>query len=94
LHLRHPKAHKLQELKPNDFGMDKKLTRDFENKMIAGVVAGLAKYFEHDVTLWRLAVVLGFVLTGIMPGLLLYIIAWIIMPTDDGVRDVEYVVNE
>ena len=74
--------------------MQKKLTRDIDNKMIAGVVAGMAKFFAHDVTLWRLAVVCGFVLTGIMPGLLLYIIAWIIMPIAPTHRDVEYVVND
>ena len=74
--------------------MNKKLTRDTDNKLIAGVVAGIAKYFGHDVTLWRLAVVLGFVLTGLMPGLLLYIVAWIIMPVEDTAREVEYVINE
>lgn len=74
--------------------MDKKLTRDISNKMIAGVVAGVAKYFGHDVTLWRLAVILGFILTGFMPGILLYIIAWIIMPPEQSGQSTTYVVNE
>ncbi len=48
--------------------------------MIAGVCAGLAEYFDHDPTLWRLAFALFLVLTGFMPGVLLYILAWIIVP--------------
>jgi len=74
--------------------MDKKLTRDVNNKIIAGVVAGFARYFGHDVTLWRLVVIVGFVVTGLMPGLLLYVIAWIIMPADSDNPTAEYVVND
>lgn len=74
--------------------MQKKLTRDVNNKMIAGVCAGIAKYFGHDVTLWRIGVGLGIVFSGFVPGILAYLFAWIVMPPEDGVRDVEYVVNE
>lgn len=74
--------------------MKKKLTRDVNDQMIAGVIAGIAKYFGHDVTLWRLAFVFVTVFTGFVPGIVFYILAWIIMPPEDGVRDVEYVVNE
>jgi phage shock protein C len=74
--------------------MEKKLTRDVDNKMIAGVVAGLANYFGHDVTIWRLMVVFLTVVTGFGPGIIAYLVAWIIMPADSGPRDVEYVVNE
>jgi phage shock protein PspC (stress-responsive transcriptional regulator) len=74
--------------------MNKKLTRDTEHKLLAGVVAGFAKYFGHDVTLWRLAYAIGTILSGFMPGIIFYILAWIIMPPEDGIRDVEYVVND
>ncbi|HMA78846.1 MAG TPA: PspC domain-containing protein [Candidatus Paceibacterota bacterium] len=74
--------------------MEKKLTRDVSNQLVAGVIAGMAKYFGHDVTLWRLAFVLVTIVSGFVPGILFYILAWIIMPPEDGVRDVEYVVNE
>ncbi|MEX0912968.1 MAG: PspC domain-containing protein [Candidatus Paceibacterota bacterium] len=57
----------------------KKLYRS-NNKLVAGVCAGLAEYFDHDPTLWRLGFVLFLVLTGLMPGLLLYILAWVIIP--------------
>jgi phage shock protein C len=58
----------------------KKLCRSRKNVLLAGVCAGLAEYFDHDPTLWRLGFALFLVLTGFMPGVLLYIIAWIVMP--------------
>jgi phage shock protein PspC (stress-responsive transcriptional regulator) len=55
-----------------------------DGKKIAGVCAGLAQYFDVDVTLVRLLVVLGvFFSCGLV--LLAYIIAWIIMPLDSRV---------
>lgn len=59
----------------------KKLTRSMTEKMIAGVCGGIANYLNIDPTLVRLVfVVLG--LAGIMPGLLAYIIAWIVIPAE------------
>jgi phage shock protein C len=57
----------------------KKLHRS-NNQLVAGVCAGLAEYFDHDPTLWRLGFAFFLVLTGVMPGLLLYIIGWVVMP--------------
>ena len=56
--------------------MEKKLYKS-NNKMIDGVCAGIAEYFNLDPTLIRLAFVL---LACIASGLLIYIIAAIIMP--------------
>ncbi len=53
------------------------------DKKIAGVCSGLAKYFDVDVTLVRLAVATGIVLSGGL-GLVAYIVAWIIMPVNRG----------
>ena len=50
-------------------------------KKIAGVCAGLAQYFDVDVTFVRLAVAAGTIFSGGL-GLLAYIVAWIIMPSD------------
>jgi phage shock protein C len=52
------------------------------DKRIAGVCAGLARYFEVDVTLVRLLVVAATLCSGGL-GLLAYIAAWIIMPRED-----------
>jgi len=61
----------------------RRLYRLVYDKKIAGVCSGLAKFFDVDVTLVRLAVATGIVLSGGL-GLLAYIAAWIIMPVDHG----------
>ena len=57
---------------------EKKLYRNPENKMLAGVCSGIADYFNIDPTLVRLGWVLFSLLGG--SGLLAYIIAAIIVP--------------
>ena len=55
----------------------RQLTRSETDKKIAGVCGGLAEYFDIDPTLVRVAaVVLG--LMG--PGVLAYIVLWIVVP--------------
>ncbi len=58
--------------------MEKKLTRDTQDKMVAGVAAGLAKYFQLDVTWVRVAFALAAFFGG--GGLWIYIILWIAVP--------------
>lgn len=60
--------------------MKKRLYRSTENGLLAGVLAGLADYFEHEPVVWRLGFVVLLVLTGGMPGILLYAIFWIVVP--------------
>ena len=57
----------------------KKLYRNTENKMLAGVCSGIADYFNIDPTLVRLGWVVFCALGG--SGLLAYIIMAIIMPS-------------
>ena len=61
----------------------KKLYRSNTQKMIAGVCGGIGEYFEIDPTLVRL----GFVLFSLMggSGLLAYLIAAIVIPSQDQV---------
>jgi phage shock protein PspC (stress-responsive transcriptional regulator) len=56
----------------------KRLFRDTDNAMLAGVAAGLANYLGVDVLLIRILFVIG-VLTGGW-GLLLYIALWLLVP--------------
>ena len=65
--------------------MQKKLTRT-QNKMISGVCAGIAEYFEFDPTLVRIAYVLLSIFSAGFPGLLLYIILAIVMPVQDELK--------
>lgn len=60
--------------------MKKKLYRNTEEGLLSGVLAGLAEYFEHDVVLYRLLFVVLLVLTGLMPGVLVYVAAYFIIP--------------
>ncbi|MBR0038243.1 MAG: PspC domain-containing protein [Bacteroidales bacterium] len=59
--------------------MNKTLTRS-KNKMIGGVCAGIAEYFNVDPTLVRVAYAILAVFSAGFPGLLLYILLLIIMP--------------
>ena len=58
--------------------MKKKLYRNEQEKMIAGVCEGLAEYLDIDVTWIRIAFVVA-VLAG-FSGILAYIILWIALP--------------
>jgi phage shock protein PspC (stress-responsive transcriptional regulator) len=59
------------------------LMRSRNNAMIAGVCAGLARWLEWDVTAVRIGYVLLSVLSAAFPGILVYIIMWILMPEGD-----------
>lgn len=61
--------------------MDKKLRRS-NNKMIAGVCAGIADYFNLDPTLVRVAYVLISIFSAGFPGLLVYLILMLVMPQE------------
>lgn len=56
------------------------LRRSRSNRMIAGVIAGVAEYFGFDVTLTRVVYVVLSTLSVAFPGILVYIILWVIMP--------------
>ena len=58
-----------------------RLTRDIQNKKIAGVCAGFAKYLDVDVVLVRVIWLAVAICTGGV-GFLVYIAAWIIMPKE------------
>ncbi|MGB9824931.1 MAG: PspC domain-containing protein [Candidatus Hydrothermia bacterium] len=59
----------------------RKLVRKRKGRVLGGVCAGLAEYFNVDVVLIRLIFV-AFTLAW-ASGLLLYILAWIIIPMED-----------
>ena len=48
--------------------------------MIGGVVAGLAHYFGIDVTLARAAFVIVSIISAAFPGILAYVLLWVIVP--------------
>ena len=64
----------------------KRLIRPRADRKIAGVCAGVAEYFDLDVTLVRVVWLITAVMTGI--GLLSYPIAWIVMPEESATAEV------
>ncbi len=59
----------------------KKLYRSKTDRMIAGVCGGLAKYFNVDPSIVRVVFVL-LLLPGGFPGLIPYLVLWVIIPED------------
>ena len=52
--------------------------------MIAGVCGGLADYFDLDPSLVRIIYVLVSIFSVAFPGILVYIVLWIIIPESEG----------
>ncbi len=59
----------------------KTLTRS-RNKVIAGVCAGLANYLGWDPPIVRVLYLLISIFSAAFPGIMVYIILWIVMPTE------------
>ena len=62
--------------------MKKRLYKDHSDKKLCGVCSGIAKYFNLDPTIVRLALVLFCILGG--SGVLAYIVCAIVMPDEPG----------
>jgi phage shock protein C len=58
-----------------------RLMRIREGKRIAGVCGGVARYLDLDVTLIRIVWILLTIFPPV-PGILAYIVCWIVMPQD------------
>jgi phage shock protein PspC (stress-responsive transcriptional regulator) len=59
------------------------LRRSRSNRMIAGVVGGLADHFGLNPTLARIIYVLVSIFSAAFPGILVYILLWILIPQED-----------
>ncbi len=58
----------------------KRVHRNLQDKVIAGVCSGLAEYFDIDPVLMRILFIFLFLAGG--AGIVLYIICWFIIPSD------------
>ncbi len=77
--------------------MKKRLYRSTDNKIIAGVLGGLAEYFDHDPTFWRLGFVVLLILTGLFPGVIIYGVFWVVIPERPVIEPVDkadYTISE
>lgn len=59
-----------------------------QDKVIAGVCGGLAEYFRTDPSIVRIIYVLVSIFSAAFPGILVYLILWLIMPApEEGAAD-------
>jgi phage shock protein C len=56
------------------------LRRSRTNRQIAGVIGGFAEYFNVDPTLLRVIYVVGSIVSVAFPGLLVYLLCWLLVP--------------
>ncbi|MCK6528190.1 PspC domain-containing protein [Myxococcota bacterium] len=62
----------------------RRLTRSENDRMIAGVCGGIARWRGWDPTLVRVLWVLAAIFSVAFPGLLVYLILWAVMPREPG----------
>lgn len=60
--------------------LDNRFTRSRSQRMIAGVMGGIAKRFGWDANLLRIVFVLVSILSAAFPGIVVYLILWLLMP--------------
>ncbi len=66
------------------------LTRSSSDQVIAGVCAGIARYLGWPVTRVRVAYVILSIISAAFPGILVYILLWLVMPLDGGMGNRGY----
>lgn len=57
-----------------------KLHRSYNYRMLAGVMGGIAEYLGWSPTITRLAFVILSCASVAVPGILIYLVLWIMMP--------------
>jgi phage shock protein C len=62
----------------------KRLTRSTRERIFAGVCGGAANFLGIDPALARILFVAITLVTGIGPGVIVYLAAWLLVPEDDG----------
>lgn len=64
----------------------KRLYRDPQNKVIAGVLSGLAYYWSVNITALRVIVVIVAIFVTVWPVVILYAVGWLLIPAADTPR--------
>ena len=58
------------------------LSRSREDRVLAGVVGGVARRFGWNSTLLRVIYVLASAISIAFPGILVYVVLWLLMPEE------------
>ena len=61
-----------------------KLHRSTTNRIIAGVCGGFAEWLGWNPTTFRVLFVVVSILSAAFPGILVYLILWLVMPKASG----------
>lgn len=75
-----PETEPQPEPQPHPQSQSRSLTRPVEDRMIAGVCAGFARYLNVDVTILRIVLAVLTVMGG--AGVPLYIAGWLLIPEE------------
>lgn len=59
------------------------LTRSINDRVLAGVIGGIAHRYGWNSTLLRAIYVVVSVLSAAFPGILVYLILWLVLPEGD-----------
>jgi phage shock protein C len=59
------------------------IKRSRSNSMIGGVCAGIAQHFGWSMTGTRVAYVLLSIFSAAFPGIIVYLILWLVLPLED-----------
>ncbi len=62
--------------------LERPLRRSRDNRIVAGVCGGLAKWLGWDPTVVRVAYVIVSLISAAFPGIIAYILLWILMPEE------------
>ena len=58
------------------------LARSMDDRVIAGVVGGIARRFGWNSTLLRIVFAVVSIASAAFPGILVYLILWVLMPKE------------
>ena len=59
---------------------DRPFTRSRSDRMVAGVMGGIARRFGWNSTLLRIVFVIVSLASAAFPGIIVYLILWLLMP--------------
>ena len=56
------------------------ITRSVSDRVVAGVIGGIAHRYGWNPTLLRVLYVVGSALSAAFPGILVYLVLWVLLP--------------
>jgi phage shock protein PspC (stress-responsive transcriptional regulator) len=69
-----------------DYAPPRRLTRSSADAMVSGVLAGFGRFFGVDPTWLRIIYALGTFFTAVVPGIIVYALLAVIIPSDASVK--------